>query len=159
MYAINLSAISLNDEKFIDFVKSQLVEHSVPPEVICFEITETAAISNLTKASQLIQELKQMGCRFALDDFGSGMNCFAYLKLLPIDYLKIDGTFIKNIINEPIDQELVACMNRIAHVVGAKTVAEWVEDEATLQILRAIGIDYGQGFGISRPEPLVFTSR
>jgi diguanylate cyclase (GGDEF)-like protein/PAS domain S-box-containing protein len=159
MYAINLSAISLNDEKFIDFVKSQLLEHSVPPEVICFEITETAAISNLTKASQLIQELKQMGCRFALDDFGSGMNCFAYLKLLPIDYLKIDGTFIKNIINEPIDQELVACMNRIAHVVGAKTVAEWVEDEATLKILRAIGIDYGQGFGISRPEPLVFTPR
>jgi diguanylate cyclase (GGDEF)-like protein/PAS domain S-box-containing protein len=156
LYAINLSARSLNDEQFIDFVKTQFAQYRVPPEVICFEITETAAISNLTKASQLIQELKQMGCHFALDDFGSGMNCFAYLKQLTIDYLKIDGSFIKNIDQEPIDQELVACMNRIAHVLGAKTVAEWVENDATLQTLRDIGIDYGQGFGISKPKPLEF---
>ncbi len=157
LYAINLSARSLNDEQFIDFVKAQFQEYRVPPQIICFEITETAAISNLTKASLLIQELKQMGCRFALDDFGSGMNCFAYLKQLTIDYLKIDGSFIKNINQEPIDQELVICMNRIAHVLGAKTVAEWVEDDATWETLRAIGIDYGQGFGISRPQPLEFT--
>jgi diguanylate cyclase (GGDEF)-like protein/PAS domain S-box-containing protein len=158
MYAINLSARSLNDEQFIDFVKAQFQEYRVPAHIICFEITETAAISNLTKASLLIQELKQMGCRFALDDFGSGMNCFAYLKQLTIDYLKIDGSFIKNIIHKPIDQELVICMNRIAHVLGAKTVAEWVEDDATLEMLREIGIDYGQGFGISRPRPLEFMS-
>jgi diguanylate cyclase (GGDEF)-like protein/PAS domain S-box-containing protein len=156
MYAINLSARSLNDEQFIDFVKAQFKVHRVPPEIICFEITETAAISNLTKASQLIQELKLMGCRFALDDFGSGMNCFAYLKQLTIDYLKIDGSFIKNITQEPIDKELVICMNRIAHVLGAKTVAEWVETDETFQTLREIGIDYGQGFGISRPRPLEF---
>ncbi len=110
--------------------------------MICFEITETTAISNIDQASQFIQELKQMGCHFALDDFGSGMNGFAYLKQLNIDYLKIDGSFIKNITTDKIDQELVACMNRIAQVLGVKTVAEWVENEAILQKLCELEIDY-----------------
>jgi diguanylate cyclase (GGDEF)-like protein len=157
LYAINLSARSLNDVQFIDFVKAQFAKYRLPPHVICFEITETAAISNIDQASQFIEELKQMGCHFALDDFGSGMNCFAYLRQLKIDYLKIDGSFIKNITTEKIDQELVACMHRIAHVLGVKTVAEWVENDEILQTLREIGIDYAQGYGLHRPEPLAFT--
>jgi diguanylate cyclase (GGDEF)-like protein len=155
LYAINLSARSLNDPEFIDFVRSQFVRYRVPPEVICFEITETVAIANIEQASQFIQELKQMGCHFALDDFGSGMNCFAYLKQLQIDYLKIDGSFIKNIVQEKVDQEFVNCMNRIAHVLGVKTVAEWVENDEILQILRDLEIDYAQGYGLHRPEPLL----
>ncbi|MBE9028409.1 EAL domain-containing protein [filamentous cyanobacterium LEGE 11480] len=157
LYAINLSARSLNDAQFIDFVKEQFQKYRLPPHVICFEITETAAISNVDQASQFIQELKQMGCHFALDDFGSGMNCFAYLKQLKIDYLKIDGSFIKNITTEKIDQELVSCMNRIAHVLGVKTVAEWVENDEILHTLRGLDIDYAQGYGLHRPEPLEFT--
>jgi diguanylate cyclase (GGDEF)-like protein len=157
LYAINLSARSLNDAQFIDFVKAKFAEYRLPPHVICFEITETAAISNIEQAIQFIEELKQMGCHFALDDFGSGMNCFAYLKQLKIDYLKIDGSFIKNITTEKIDQELVSCMNRIAHVLGVKTVAEWVENDEILQTLRELDIDYAQGYGLHRPEPLEFT--
>jgi diguanylate cyclase (GGDEF)-like protein len=157
LYAINLSARSLNDAQFIDFVKAKFAEYRLPPHVICFEITETAAISNIEQAIQFIEELKQMGCHFALDDFGSGMNCFAYLKQLKIDYLKIDGSFIQNITTEKIDQELVACMNRIAHVLGVKTVAEWVENDEILQTLRELDIDYAQGYGLHRPEPLEFT--
>jgi diguanylate cyclase (GGDEF)-like protein len=157
LYAINLSARSLNDAQFIDFVKAKFAEYRLPPHVICFEITETAAISNIEQAIQFIEELKQMGCHFALDDFGSGMNCFAYLKQLKIDYLKIDGSFIQNITTEKIDQELVSCMNRIAHVLGVKTVAEWVENDEILQTLRELDIDYAQGYGLHRPEPLEFT--
>ncbi len=157
LYAINLSARSLNDAQFIDFVKAKFAEYRLPPHVICFEITETAAIANIDQAIQFITELKQMGCHFALDDFGSGMNCFAYLKQLKIDYLKIDGSFIQNITTEKIDQELVACMNRIAHVLGVKTVAEWVENDEILQTLRELDIDYAQGYGLHRPEPLEFT--
>jgi diguanylate cyclase (GGDEF)-like protein len=157
LYAINLSARSLNDAQFVDFVKAKFAEYRLPPHVICFEITETAAIANIDQAIQFITELKQMGCHFALDDFGSGMNCFAYLKQLKIDYLKIDGSFIQNITTEKIDQELVACMNRIAHVLGVKTVAEWVENDEILQTLRELDIDYAQGYGLHRPEPLEFT--
>lgn len=157
LYAINLSARSLNDAEFIHFVKAQFQQYRLPPHIICFEITETAAISNVEQASQFIQELKQMGCHFALDDFGSGMNCFAYLKQLKIDYLKIDGSFIKNIDREKIDQELVTCMHRIAYALGVKTVAEWVENDAILQTLKQLGIDYAQGYGIHQPEPLNFT--
>ncbi len=157
LYAINLSARSLNDAQFINFVKAKFAEYRLPPHVICFEITETAAISNIEQAIQFIEELKQMGCHFALDDFGSGMNCFAYLKQLKIDYLKIDGSFIQNITTEKIDQELVSCMNRIAHVLGVKTVAEWVENDEILQTLRELDIDYAQGYGLHRPEPLEFT--
>jgi diguanylate cyclase (GGDEF)-like protein len=157
LYAINLSARSLNDPQFIDFVKAKFAEYRLPPHVICFEITETVAIANIDQAIQFITELKQMGCHFALDDFGSGMNCFAYLKQLKIDYLKIDGSFIQNITTEKIDQELVACMNRIAHVLGVKTVAEWVENDEILQTLRELDIDYAQGYGLHRPEPLEFT--
>jgi diguanylate cyclase (GGDEF)-like protein len=153
-YAINLSARSLNDEQFLEFIHQQFALYQVSPQEICFEITETAAIGNLQKASQFIQELKQQGCRFALDDFGSGLNSFAYLKELPIDFLKIDGHFIKNLADEPVNRELVACMNRIAHVLEIDTIAEWVEDELTLEILRSLEVDYAQGYGIGKPQPL-----
>ena len=152
--AINLSGQSLCDDTFLDFVVDQLDYHSTNPAQICFEITETAAISNLMPAIRFISTLKNMGCRFALDDFGSGLSSFAYLKNLPVDYLKIDGSFIKGIVNNPIDHALVDSINQIGHVMQIQTIAEFVEDKAILEVVRNIGIDFGQGFGIARPQPL-----
>lgn len=152
--AINLSGQSLCDEQFLDFVIQQLDIFAISPGQICFEITETAAISNLTSAIRFISTLKNMGCRFALDDFGSGLSSFAYLKNLPVDYLKIDGAFIKGIVNSPIDHALVESINQIGHVMQIQTIAEFVEDAAILEVVRKLGIDFGQGFGVSRPQPL-----
>ncbi len=155
LYSINLSGASINDDEFIDFLHEQLALHQIPPAVICFEITETAAISNLTKAAQFIGELRQLGCQFALDDFGSGMSSFAYLRTLPIDYLKIDGRFIRNIVNDDIDTAMVTAIHQIAQVMDIRTIAEFVENEAILKKIRGLGIDYAQGYGITRPEPLL----
>lgn len=154
LYAINLSGTSLNDEQFIDFVREQLALHQVPPQVICFEITETVAIANLRQAAQFMRSLKQVGCRFALDDFGSGMSSFAYLKNLPVDYLKIDGGFVRQIVDEPTDLAMVEAINHIGHVMGLQTIAEFVENEAILEKIAAIRVDYAQGYGISKPRPL-----
>lgn len=156
LYAINLSGTSLNDEQFIDFVREQLALHEVPPQVICFEITETVAIANLRQAAQFMRSLKQVGCRFALDDFGSGMSSFAYLKNLPVDYLKIDGGFVRQIVDEPTDLAMVEAINHIGHVMGLQTIAEFVENEAILEKIAAIRVDYAQGYGISKPCPLLF---
>lgn len=155
LYSINLSGASINDEEFIHFLKAQFSQYEIPPSLICFEITETAAIANLSKAAQFISELRTLGCQFALDDFGSGMSSFAYLKTLPIDYLKIDGCFIQNIIDDEIDLAMVTAIHQIAQVMGIRTVAEFVENEATLTALRLLGIDYAQGYGIARPAPLL----
>ncbi|MEW6353745.1 MAG: EAL domain-containing protein [Pseudomonadota bacterium] len=152
--AINLSGQSLCDDHFLDFVFDQLEHYNIKPTQICFEITETAAISNLAPAIRFISTLKNMGCRFALDDFGSGLSSFAYLKNLPVDYLKIDGAFIKGIVNNPIDHALVESINQIGHVMQIQTIAEFVEDEAILEVVRKLGIDFGQGFGVARPQPL-----
>ena len=157
LYAINLSGTSLNDEQFIDFVREQLALHEVPPQVICFEITETVAIANLRQAAQFMRSLKQVGCRFALDDFGSGMSSFAYLKNLPVDYLKIDGGFVRQIVDEPTDLAMVEAINHIGHVMGLQTIAEFVENEAILEKIAAIRVDYAQGYGISKPRPLLLT--
>ncbi|MBE9115933.1 EAL domain-containing protein [Lusitaniella coriacea LEGE 07157] len=154
IYAINLSGMSLNDEQFLPFLKEQFDRYRVPPQHICFEITETAAIANLSRAVRVIRQLKGMGCRFALDDFGSGMSSFTYLKTLPVDYLKIDGHFVKNIVSNPIDRAMVDCINRIARVMGIQTVAEYVEDRAILLVLKELGVDYAQGYGIAMPRPL-----
>lgn len=151
LYTINLSGASINDEQFLPFLKEQLNLHQVCPRTICFEITETAAITNLVRAAQLISELKAIGCYFALDDFGSGMSSFAYLKSLPVDYLKIDGNFVKDIVSDPIDSAMVECINRIGHVIGIQTIAEFVENEGILEKLRELGVDYAQGYGIARP--------
>ncbi|MEP0778530.1 EAL domain-containing protein [Microcoleus sp. ZQ-A2] len=156
LYAINLSGTSLNDEQFIDFVREQLALYQVPPQVICFEITETVAIANLRQAAQFMRSLKQVGCRFALDDFGSGMSSFAYLKNLPVDYLKIDGGFVRQIVDEPTDLAMVEAINHIGHVMGLQTIAEFVENEAILEKIAAIRVDYAQGYGISQPRPLAF---
>jgi diguanylate cyclase (GGDEF)-like protein/PAS domain S-box-containing protein len=155
IYTINLSGASLNDDQFLDFVKEQFALHAIPPQIICFEITETLAIANLSKASLLMHQLKALGCQFALDDFGSGMSSFGYLKSLPIDYLKIDGIFIKDILQSQVACEIVEAINRIAHVMGIGTVAEYVENNDILLKLKQMGIDYAQGYGIARPSPLL----
>jgi diguanylate cyclase (GGDEF)-like protein/PAS domain S-box-containing protein len=154
IYAINLSGASINDEKFFEFLKEQISKYNISPETICFEVTETVAIANLSKAAQFINELKQLGCYFALDDFGSGMSSFAYLKNLPIDYLKIDGNFVKDIVTDPMDSAIVECIHRISETIGVKTIAEFVENDEILAKLKNIGIHYAQGYGISKPAQL-----
>lgn len=152
--AINLSGVSISDDDFLGFVKDVLKRNEIPVSTISFEITETAAISNLTKASRFIRELKDLGCRFALDDFGSGFSSFAYLKNLPVDYVKIDGSFVRNMVNDPIDRAMVQAINQIGHVLGVKTIAEFVEDDETLEALRSMGVDYAQGYHVAPPRPL-----
>ncbi|HEY9658640.1 MAG TPA: EAL domain-containing protein, partial [Allocoleopsis sp.] len=154
-YAINLSGASLNDSSFSQFLHHQFTFHQIPPQRICFEITETIAISHLSRVSQFVQEFKQLGCRFALDDFGSGISAFACLRQLPIDFLKIDGTFIKDILHDPTDLALVEAINQVGHVMGLETIAEFVQDQATLEKLQQVGVDYVQGYEIAPPLPLV----
>ncbi|MBI4189425.1 MAG: EAL domain-containing protein [Betaproteobacteria bacterium] len=153
-YAVNLSGVSINDNSFTDFLGKLLTRFNLPRGLLCFEVTETTAISNLTKAAQLMHDLKAMGCRFALDDFGIGMSSFAYLKYLPVDYIKIDGVFVRDMATDPMDHAIVEAINRIAHILGLKTVAEFVEEETTLERLRAIGVDYAQGYFVAKPEAI-----
>jgi len=152
--AINLSGKSLGDEHFHEYAGEMFARTRVPPGKVCFEITETAAITNLSKATQFIHRFRELGCHFALDDFGSGMSSFAYLKTLPVDYLKIDGVFVKNIVEDRIDQAMVRSINDIGHTMGLKTIAEFVENGQILERLRQIGVDYAQGYGIAMPCPL-----
>ena len=154
LYTINLAGPSIGDEDFRTFVQAQLAEHQVSPSLICFEITETVAITNVDAARRFITEMRATGIRFALDDFGSGLSSFAYLKSLPVDFLKIDGRFVQTITHDPIDRTMVAAVNQIGHEMGLQTVAEFVEDDATLAVLQEIGVDYGQGYGLGRPGPL-----
>jgi EAL domain-containing protein (putative c-di-GMP-specific phosphodiesterase class I) len=151
--AINLSGASVTDERFLDFVREQFGHFSVPPKLICFEITETVAIANLERASLFIQSLKELGCRFSLDDFGAGMSSFAYLKHLPVDYLKIDGGFVKDMADDLIDRAMVEAINSVGHVMGKKTIAEFVDSERVLKALREIGVDFAQGYWVAKPQP------
>ena len=153
-FSINLSGNSLNDDHFLEFLLGQFAVSSVPPEMICFEITETAAIINLSDATEFIRVLKKTGCKFALDDFGSGLSSYAYIQKLPVDFIKIDGIFIRNIANNLQDQALVKSINELAHFMGMKTVAEFVESHEILSVLREIGVDHSQGFGIKKPSLL-----
>jgi EAL domain-containing protein (putative c-di-GMP-specific phosphodiesterase class I) len=152
--AINLSGHSIGDERFLDFVVELIKETAVPPNNLCFEITETAAIANLTRAIHFIRELKILGCRFSLDDFGSGLSSFAYLKNLPVDYLKIDGGFVKDMDHNDTNCAMVEAINSIGHTMKILTIAEFVENQAVLNKLAAIGVDYAQGYCIARPAPL-----
>ena len=152
--SINISGHTLVDEHFLGFVEAQLDAHTLPASKLCFEITETAAIANLAVAKNFIAVLKARGCRFALDDFGSGLSSFAYLKNLDVDYLKIDGMFVRDMVDDPIDCAMVKSINEIGQVMGMKTIAEFVENDDILEQLRHIGVDYAQGFGIHKPEPM-----
>ena len=151
---INLSGQSLGDHELLQLIVEQLNGGIINPEQICFEITETAAIANLAHAINFVTVLESRGCCFALDDFGSGLSSFAYLKNLPVDYIKIDGHFIKDMVNNPIDRTMVEAINKIGHVMGIKTVGEFVEDQATRDALKEAGVDYAQGYGIAKPKPL-----
>jgi len=151
--SINLSGPSLTNEAMLTFIIDKLTKLKINPEKICFEVTETVAISNLNKAINFISMLKKMGCHFALDDFGSGLSSFGYLKNLPVDYLKIDGMFVKDMINDAINYAMVKSINEIGQVMGMKTIAEFVEDEPTRQILKKMGVNYAQGFGLGKPQP------
>ncbi len=136
------------------YIGEKLEEFSIPAGMISFEITETAAIANLASAGHFIRTLKQAGCRFSLDDFGSGLSSFAYLKNLPVDYLKIDGAFVRDLASDPIDRAMVQAINQIGQVMGLMTIAEFVENDHVLGLLREIGVDFAQGYGIARPMPL-----
>jgi EAL domain-containing protein (putative c-di-GMP-specific phosphodiesterase class I) len=151
--AINLSGASIGDERFLDFVHEQLRVFNVPRDSICFEITETAAIANLDKAQRFIEEFRALGCRFSLDDFGAGMSSFAYLKRLPVDFLKIDGSFVKDMADDPIDRAMVEAINNVGHVMGKQTIAEFVDSDRVMTALRLIGVDYAQGYGVAKPRP------
>jgi diguanylate cyclase (GGDEF)-like protein len=153
--AINISGASVGDASFARYLREQFDAYDVPPSLICFEITETGVISNLEKAERFMREFQQLGCRFALDDFGTGMSSFAYLKRLPVDYLKIDGSFVKDILDDRSDRAMVEMIARMAATLGKQTIAEFVESEEILRALDDIGVDYAQGFAIERPRPLL----
>ncbi|HTD04686.1 EAL domain-containing protein [Undibacterium sp.] len=153
-WAINLSGASIGDDRLLEYIIEQQQVSGIPFSLICFEITETAAIANLQKAVALIGRLRNLGCRFALDDFGVGMSSFNYLKHLPVDYVKIDGSFIKEIVGNPTDRAMVESINQIAHVMGKQTIAEFVENDAIIACLKEIGVDFVQGYGVGRPHPL-----
>jgi len=152
--SINLSGLSLSDETMLGFVTEQFNKWQIPPEKVCFEITETAAIANLSDATFFISKLKKLGCLFSLDDFGSGLSSFAYLKTLPVDFIKIDGLFVKDILDDGIDLAMVRSINEVAHVLNKKTVAEFVENKEILNVLNQLGVDYAQGYYIGKPVPL-----
>jgi diguanylate cyclase (GGDEF)-like protein/PAS domain S-box-containing protein len=151
--SINLSGQSLTSPEILEYIITQLDRTGIQGEKICIEITETAAISNLSLAMKFISTLKGLECRFALDDFGSGLSSFAYLKNLPVDYLKIDGMFVKDIVDDPIDHAMVRSINEIGHVMGMQTIAEFVENDVIKGMLKEIGVNYAQGYGIGRPQP------
>ncbi|MFK8032109.1 MAG: EAL domain-containing protein [Gammaproteobacteria bacterium] len=150
--SINLSGQSLGDDKFLPFVIDQFRTSGLDPKKICFEITETAAIASYSQASRFINSLKELGCQFALDDFGTGMSSFGYLKHFPVDYLKIDGSFVKEILHDPIDREMVRSINEIGHLTGKKTIAEFAENDEIIAMLKGMGVDYAQGYGVSVPK-------
>jgi len=152
--SINLSGASLSDPGLLGFIESEFVRTAMPPAKVCFEITETAAIANLTLATDFMNRLKEYGCKFSLDDFGSGLSSFAYLKHMPVDFLKIDGFFVKDIEHDSVDLAMVKSINDIGHVLGKKTIAEFVENQVILQTLTGLQVDYAQGYFTGKPKPL-----
>jgi len=150
--AINLSGTSLSEDRFLEYVISELKKHKLAEGAICFEITETAAISNLSRVIHFMQALKQLGCKFSLDDFGSGLSSFTYLKNLPVDFLKIDGQFIRNVVEDSVDESMVRAINEVGHAMGIETIAERVETRQVLDKLGTLGVSFAQGYFIARPE-------
>jgi diguanylate cyclase (GGDEF)-like protein/PAS domain S-box-containing protein len=152
MCSINLSGQSLADDKFLPYVIEQFNRSGLDATKICFEITETAAIASFSQANRFIQALKQLGCKFALDDFGTGLSSFGYLKHFPVDFLKIDGSFVKEILHDPIDREMVRSINEIGHLTGKQTIAEFAENIEIINMLRTLGVDFAQGYGVAQPQ-------
>ena len=152
--AINLSGTTLNSEGILEFIREQSEHYQLPPGAICFEITETAAINNMRHATQFMRELKALGFSFALDDFGIGTSSLAYLKTLPVDYLKIDGSFVRNIATDLVDRAMADTINRVGHIMGLQTVGEYAESAAVIEELRTLGVDFAQGYGVQRPQAL-----
>jgi diguanylate cyclase (GGDEF)-like protein/PAS domain S-box-containing protein len=150
--SINLSGQSLGDDKFLPFVIDQFHRSGLDASKICFEITETAAVASFSQANRFIQALKELGCKFALDDFGTGLSSFGYLKHFPVDFLKIDGSFVREILRDPIDREMVRSINEIGHLTGKQTIAEFAENAEIIQMLTSLGVDYAQGYGIAQPQ-------
>lgn len=153
-HAINLSGASMSDEGLREFVSDRMTTYGVDPRSVCFEVTETVAIANFSAAIDFMSRLRETGCRFSLDDFGSGLSSFAYLKSLPVDFIKIDGKFIRNLHSDPMDRAIVEAIHRVAHVANLQTIAEFVEEPSIVEILHSIGVDFAQGYGIGPPEPL-----
>ena len=153
-FSINISGQSLSSENFLAYVLREIDSSGIEPHRICFEITETAAIANLSRATEIIDGLRAKGCLFALDDFGSGLSSFAYLKNLSVDFLKIDGAFVRDMIDDQTDQAMVQAIHQVGHAMGIKTIAEFIESSEIQTMLQQIGIDYGQGYGIHKPAPL-----
>ena len=153
-FSINLSGRSILDPSFLGFLLAQLEKIPVDARHICFEITETAAVGKFRDAIGFISRLRDKGYRFALDDFGSGMCSLKYLRNLPVDYLKIDGSFVQNIIHDPISRSIVESVNHLAHAMNMLTIAEYAENHEICTILEEIGVDYAQGYAIARPSPL-----
>lgn len=151
IYAINLSAQSLGDENFLNFAVDKINAYKINPSTLCFEITENVALADLKHVVRFISTLKELGCRFSMDDFGNGLSSFGYLKDIPLDYLKIDGRLVKDMITDPIDHAMVEAIHNIGHVMGLMTVAEWVENAKTLELLKEMGVDYAQGFWLAKP--------
>ncbi|MFS8047590.1 putative bifunctional diguanylate cyclase/phosphodiesterase [Rhizobium sp. BR 314] len=154
-YSINLSGLTLKDDAFLPFLRDVLSRSHVPANVLCFEITETSAIENLDEAIAFMNAMRAMGCRFALDDFGVGMSSLTYLKRLPVDYVKIDGSFVRDMLTDRADRMTVEMINQISHLAGRQTIAEFVENAEILAALRAIGVDHAQGYFLGRPQPFL----
>jgi Amt family ammonium transporter len=151
--AVNLSGTSLSERSFLDYVLTFAEEQRIA-NGLCFEITETAVITNMTQAVYFMRELKKRGCRFALDDFGSGVSSFHYLKTLPVDYLKIDGQFIANVANDPVDRSMIEAIGKVAGALGIATIAEKVESQQVQEQLSSLGVDFVQGYLVARPQPV-----
>jgi len=154
IYSINLSGNSINDDDFPDYVRQKILQYGIRAGQLCFEVTETAAVFHLQKARHMIHALKRLGCRFSLDDFGSGLSSFGYLKNLPVDFLKIDGSFVEDMNTDPMNRAIVEAINQVGHTLNIRTIAEFVENREIATHLRDIGVDFGQGYYFSKPEPL-----
>ncbi len=155
IYSINLSGNSLNDDDLPNYIQAKINEYQVQADQLCFEVTETAAVFNLENTSRMISLLKKLGCRFALDDFGSGLSSFGYLKNLPVDFLKIDGSFVKDMNTDPMNRAIVEAIHQVGHTLSIRTIAEFVENQAIVDQLKSIGVDFAQGYHFSKPEPLL----
>jgi EAL domain-containing protein (putative c-di-GMP-specific phosphodiesterase class I) len=152
--SLNLSGSSINDDGFLSFLEEAVASYPVPPQILLFEITETVALLNLEKTKKFICRLQKMGCQFALDDFGKGMASLAYLKELPLNFVKIDGMFVRDLMTNPISEAIVSAIVNISKVKGTETIAEYVENAEILERLKALGVDYAQGYYLGKPKPI-----